>query len=139
MEHFTTENSPLPSNYILSITENGTDGSVFFCTEKGMVEYGGTARDPETSLHKSNITVYPNPVLPEYDDMITVTGLTENSIVRFTSVNGKMLHIGKSYGGSYSWNLHDSQGNSVSSGIYYVIITDEAGNKSESVSFSVIR
>ena len=139
LEHFTTENSPLPSNYILSITENGTDGSVFFCTEKGIVEYGGTARDPETSLHKSNITVYPNPVLPEYDDMITVTGLTENSVVRFTSVNGKMLHIGKSYGGSYSWNLHDSQGNSVSSGIYYVIITDEAGNKSESVSFSVIR
>ena len=139
LEHFTSENSPLPSNYILSITENGTDGSVFFCTDKGTVEYGGTARDPENSLYESNITVYPNPVLPEHDDMVTVTGLSENSIVRFTSVSGNLLHIGKSYGGSYSWNLHDSQGNSVSSGIYYAIITDNAGNRSESISFTVVR
>ena len=139
LEHFTAENSPLPSNYILSITENGTDGSVFFCTDKGTVEYGGTARDPEYSLNKSNITVYPNPVLPQNEDMVTVTGLTENSTVRFTSVTGNLLHIGKSYGGSYSWNLHDSQGNSVSSGIYYAIITDSQGNTSESISFTVIR
>ena len=139
LEHFTSENSPLPSNYILSITENGTDGSVFFCTDKGTVEYGGTARDPENSLYESNITVYPNPVLPEHDDMITVAGLSENCIVRFTSVNGNLLHIGKSYGGSYSWNLHDSQGNSVSSGIYYAVITDNDGNRSVSISFTVIR
>ena len=139
IEHFTAENSPLPSNNILSITENGTDGSVFFCTDKGTVEYGGTARDPESVLKKSGISVYPNPVLPQNEDMVTVAGLTENSTVRFTSVTGNLLHIGKSYGGSYSWNLHDSQGNSVSSGIYYVIITDNEGNNSESISFTVIR
>lgn len=139
LEHFTAENSPLPSNYILSITENGTDGSVFFCTDKGTVEYGGTARNPESTLNKSNITVYPNPVLPQNEDMVTVTGLTENSTVRFTSVTGNLLHIGKSYGGSYSWNLHDSNGNSVSSGIYYAVITDNEGNTSESISFTVIR
>ena len=139
IEHFTAENSPLPSNNILSITENGNDGSVFFCTDKGTVEYGGTARDPESVLKKSGISVYPNPVLPQNEDMVTVAGLTENSTVRFTSVTGNLLHIGKSYGGSYSWNLHDSHGNSVSSGIYYVIITDNEGNNSESISFTVIR
>ena len=139
LEHFTSENSPLPSNNILTITENGNDGSIFFCTDKGTVEYGGTARNPEISIIKSNISVYPNPVLPENDDMVTVTGLSENSIVRFTSVTGNVLHIGKSYGGSYSWNLHDNNGNSVSSGIYYAIITDQSGNNGASISFTVIR
>ena len=139
LEHFTSENSPLPSDNILTITENGNDGSIFFCTDKGTVEYGGTARNPEISIIKSNISVYPNPVLPENDDMVTVTGLSENSIVRFTSVTGNVLHIGKSYGGSYSWNLHDNNGNSVSSGIYYAIITDQSGNNGASISFTVIR
>ena len=44
LEHFTTDNSPLPSNNILSITENGLDGSLFFGTSQGMVEYGGQAK-----------------------------------------------------------------------------------------------
>ncbi len=139
LEHFTTENSPLPSDNILSITKNGLDGSVFFCTDKGIIEYGGTARDPENTLLDSSITVYPNPIMPDSEDMITVTGLTANSTIRFTGVTGNVLHIGRSNGGSYSWNLHDNRGNRLSSGIYYAIITDNENKKSVSISFTVIR
>ena len=139
LEHFTTSNSPLPSNYILSITENGLNGSVLFGTSLGLVEYGGQARDPEENLSKSNILVYPNPVKPDFDGYATITGLTSNSTIRITSNSGKLIHQGTSNGGSYSWNLNDYNGRPVPSGVYNAVITNSENNKSESVSITVIR
>ena len=139
IEHFTTSNSPLPSNYILSITEDGQNGSIFFGTSLGMVEYGGTARDPEEILSESNIIVYPNPVKPDFDGYVTITGLTEWSTVRIMGNSGHLIHQGTSNGGSYSWNLTDINGRLVPSGVYHAIITNQENNKSESVSITVIR
>ena len=139
LEHFTTSNSTLPSNSILSITENGQDGSLFFGTSLGMVEYGGQARDPEESLSESNILVYPNPVKPDFDGYVTITGLTEWSSIRIMSNSGRLVHMGTSNGGSYSWNLTDMNGSPVPSGIYHAIITNQENSKSESTSITVIR
>lgn len=139
LEHFTVSNSPLPSNNILSITENGLNGSLFFGTSLGMVEYGGQARDPEESLSESNILVYPNPVKPDFDGYVTITGLTEWSTIRIMSNSGRLVHMGTSNGGSYSWNLTDMNGNQVPSGIYHAIITNQENKKSESTSITVIR
>ncbi|MBO6079260.1 MAG: hypothetical protein J6P66_11010 [Bacteroidaceae bacterium] len=139
LEHFTVSNSPLPSNNILSITENGLDGSVFFGTSLGMIEYGGTARDPEESLSESNILVYPNPVKPDFDGFVTVTGLTERSTVKIIANSGRLIHQGISNGGSYSWNFTDMNGNPVPSGVYHAIITNLENNRSESASVTVIR
>lgn len=139
IEHFTTSNSPLPSNNILSITENGLDGSIFFGTSKGMIEYGGQARDPQESLSESNILVYPNPVKPSFDGYVTFTGLTQWSTIRILSNSGRLVNQGTSNGGSYSWNLTDMNGRQVSSGIYHAIITDQENNNSQSVSVTVIR
>ena len=139
LEHFTVNNSPLPSNSILSITEDGQNGSVFFGTSLGLVEYGGQARDPEESLSKSNILVYPNPVKPDFDGYVTITGLTSNSTIRITSNSGKLVHQGTSNGGSYSWNLNDYNGHPVPSGVYHAVITNSENNKSESASITVIR
>jgi hypothetical protein len=139
LEHFTTSNSPLPSNNILSITEDGQNGSLFFGTSLGMVEYGGQARDPEESLSESNILVYPNPVKPDFDGYVTITGLTEWSTIRIMSNSGHLVHMGTSNGGSYSWNLTDMNGRQVPSGVYHAIITDQENNKSESTSITVIR
>ena len=139
LEHFTVSNSPLPSNNILSITEDGQNGSLFFGTSLGMVEYGGQARDPEESLSESNILVYPNPVKPDFDGYVTITGLTEFSTIRILGNSGRLVHVGTSNGGSYSWNLTDMNGNRVSSGVYHAVITNQENNQSESVSITVIR
>ena len=139
LEHFTTSNSPLPSNNILTITDDGRNGSVFFGTSLGMVEYGGQARDPEKSLSESNIMVYPNPVKPGFDGYVTVTGLTERSTIRIMSNSGRLIHQATSNGGSYSWNLTDMNGNQVPSGVYHAIITNLENNRSESTSITIIR
>ena len=139
LEHFTTKNSPLPSNNILSITENGLNGSLFFCTSQGMVEYGGQARDSEKTLSESNILVYPNPVKPDFDGYVTITGLTQSSTIRILSNSGRLIHYGTSNGGSYSWNITDMNGRPVPSGVYHAVITDQENKNSESVSITVIR
>lgn len=139
LAHFTANNSPLPSNSILSITEDGQNGSVFFGTSLGLVEYGGQARDPEETLSKSNILVYPNPVKPDFDGYVTITGLTSESTIRITSNSGKLINQGTSNGGSYSWNLTDFNGHPVPSGVYHAVITNLENNKSESASITVIR
>ena len=139
LEHFTTSNSPLPSNNILTITEDGQNGSLFFGTELGMIEYGGQARDPEENLSESNILVYPNPVKPDFDGYVTITGLTQWSTIRILSNSGRLIHQGTSNGGSYSWNLTDMNGNKVTSGVYHAIITNQENNKSEGASITVIR
>ena len=139
LEHFTTSNSPLPSNNIISITENGQDGSLFFGTNLGMVEYGGQARDPEKTLSESNILVYPNPVKPDFDGYVTITGLTQWSSIRILSGSGRLVHQGISNGGSYSWDLTDINNRQVPSGVYHAIITNQENNTSQSVSITVIR
>ncbi len=139
IEHFTTDNSPLPSNYILSISENGQNGSVFIGTDAGMIEYGGTARDPQEKLSESNIQVYPNPVKPDFDGYVTITGLTQESIVRITGNSGRLIHESISNGGSYSWDLRDMNGRTVPSGVYHAIITDKDNSTSQSKSITVIR
>ena len=139
LEHFTSSNSPLPSNNILSISEDGSNGSLFFGTSLGLIEYGGQARDPEETLSESNILVYPNPVKPDFDGYVTITGLTEWSTIRIMDNSGRLIHLGTSNGGSYSWNLTDMNGKQVSSGIYHAIITNQENNKSESTSITVIR
>ena len=139
LEHFTTANSPLPSNNILSITEDGQNGSLFFGTSLGMIEYGGQARDPEENLSESNILVYPNPVKPDFDGFVTITGLTSESTVRIMNNSGRLVWQGISNGGSYSWNLTDFNGKQVPSGVYHAIITNKENNKSESKSITVIR
>ena len=104
-----------------------------------MVEYGGTARDPEETLSESNIIVYPNPVKSEFDGLVTITGLTQWSEIRILSNSGRLVNLGTSNGGSYSWNLTDLNGRPVPSGIYHAVITNQENKKSESVSITVIR
>lgn len=139
IEHFTSDNSPLPSDNILSISENAQDGTLFFATELGLAQYGGQARDPENTLLKSNVSVYPNPVLPDFNGYATITGLSQDCIVRIMNASGKLIWQGKSNGGSCSWNLTDYNGDEVPSGIYHAMVTDNIEKITESISITVIR
>ena len=62
--HFTTSNSPLPSNTINDIDINGITGEVFIATSKGMISFKGVATKANEDLSK--VYVYPNPVRPDF-------------------------------------------------------------------------
>ena len=128
IEHFTEENSPLISDEINDIAINGETGEVFIATPKGLCSYQGDATDPATSMKSDNLKVFPNPVRPEYQGNVHITGLMYNSNVKIVSAAGKLVAEGTSAGGEYSWNCRYNNGRRVASGIYYALCTDEEGN-----------
>lgn len=128
-EHFTSANSPLPSDNIQSLAANPHTGEIFIGTDKGIVSYAGGATEGAESY--SDVYAYPNPVRPEYQDIVTVTGLMDDSDVRITDINGNLIVRGKSLGGQFTWNCRNRNGQRVATGIYLVMAAQQ--NKGESV------
>lgn len=123
--HFTTDNSPLLSDNILSIEIKRETGQVYFGTSAGLIEYGGDATKPVTVLSESNIKVYPNPVTPYNNDIVTITGLSGNSDVKIINSKGSLVYRGISNGGTFIWRCTDKSGKRVSSGIYFALISNQ--------------
>lgn len=117
--HFTTENSPLPSNTIHDIIIM-PNGLVYFATDKGFCSYMSDATETNTEMTKDNVYAYPNPVKPDYTGNIHIVGLTYNADVKIVSVNGSLVNQGKSTGSTYTWDGCDLNGKKVASGIYMV-------------------
>ena len=137
IHEFNSKNSPLLSNYILSIAINPKSGEVFFGTDKGIVSYRGTATKGYESY--SAVKAFPNPVHPNYDGVITVTGLIENSNVRITDISGKIVYQANSTGGQIVWDGKNVFNEKVSSGVYLVFATDEEGAESMVTKIMIIR
>lgn len=129
LQHFNTENSPLISNEIQSIAVSPQTGEIMIGTYLGLVSYTSDASTPAEELDKNNIHVYPNPVKPDYNGLITVDGLTFNAEVKITSVTGQLIYSGYANGGRFTWNGRNQNGKRVSSGVYNIISTNTEGKK----------
>ncbi|MGL4332616.1 MAG: hypothetical protein ACRCZQ_03180 [Bacteroidales bacterium] len=124
--HFTVDNSPLPSNKILSIAVQPATGEVFFGTEAGIVSYKAEATEGAASY--AQMYTYPNPVRPEYDGPVTVANLKSNSLVKITDINNNLICEGRSTGGQFVWNQRNLRGERVGSGVYLVYATPKEGS-----------
>lgn len=134
---FNKDNSPLPSNTIYSIAIDPNTGEVFFGTEGGIVSYRSDASQAAETYQE--VHVFPNPVRPEYQGKITVTGLKENSQVKITDLSGCLLAAGRSLGGQFTWDGTSPSGQRAASGVYLVFSADEAGEESCVCKFAMIR
>lgn len=130
IHHFTTKNSPILSDNIYSIAINDNTGEIMIGTDKGLVSYAAEATEPEQSLKKNNVLVYPNPVKQDYNGYITIKGLTDNAVIKITSSTGQLVYSGTSVGGGFTWNGRDAQGRRVASGVYHIISSTETGTES---------
>ena len=139
LQHFTSANSPLLSDYIYDIAINPTSGVVYISTEKGLCSYHSDATTPNEDMDKDNVWAYPNPVEPHYTGMITITGLSYNADVKICTANGAIIHQGRSNGGIYQWDGCDSKGNRVASGVYMVQTAKNDGSKGTVCKVAIIR
>lgn len=139
IHHFTTENSPLPSNNIVSIAINGKSGDVFIGTDKGMASYMSDATRPQETLDEKNIYAYPNPVRANYSGNISIVGLTHGCNVKIVDAAGFLINEGTSNGGQYNWNGRNQQGEKVPSGVYYVLTYDSNGDEGVATKILVTR
>lgn len=139
IHHFTTENSPLPSNAIESIAINNNTGDVFIGTDKGIASFKSDAVRAEEKLSDSKVHVYPNPVRPGYNGNVSIVGLTDNCNVKIVDGAGYLIDEGYSNGGMYQWNGRNIRGEKVASGVYYVLLYDETGKEGEVAKILIAR
>ncbi|HEX5167673.1 MAG TPA: two-component regulator propeller domain-containing protein [Cyclobacteriaceae bacterium] len=125
---FNVTNSPLPSNVILSIAADPTSGEVFFSTDKGMVSFRSDATDSQFSFQ--SVKVFPNPVTPEFNGTVGISGLATDAIVKITDVSGKLIWQTQANGGTATWNVRDYNGRRASTGMYLIFSATPDGGES---------
>lgn len=120
--HFTTSNSPLPANLIQSLVIDQQSGEVFIGTSEGIVSYQGEAIQGSV-VNSVNITVFPNPVRPDYEGPIAIRGLARDADVKITDVHGNLVYETIALGGQAIWDGRDFSGRRASTGVYLVFST----------------
>ena len=123
--HFTTANSPLPSNRINDVAVNDKTGEVFVATEGGVVSYQGSASITDGPVSCAQVS--PNPVRPDFAGTVGIRGVANNAQVRITDVAGHLVFSTRAAGGTVTWNLADTAGRRVHSGVYLVLTSDADG------------
>jgi len=126
IEHFTEENSPLYSNSIIDISI-GTDGEVFFGTDRGIISYKSTATPGGPT--SSGVVAYPNPVKEGYEGTIAIKGLMQNADVKITDISGNLIFATRAEGGQAIWNGKSFNGSTAHTGVYLVFASAEDGSE----------
>ncbi len=137
VQHFTAVNSPLLSNDILSIAIHPKTGEVFFGTSMGIVSYQSDAAEGAESY--STVNAFPNPVRENYNGIITITGLIENSAVKIMDISGNLIYETMSNGSIATWNGMNVYGQKVRTGVYLVMAVNEDGTEGIATKIMVIR
>jgi hypothetical protein len=135
--HFTISNSPLPSNTINDIAINSTTGEVFIATSKGMVSFKGVATGANENLN--TVFVYPNPVRPEYEGTVKISGLLNKAVVKITDIEGNLVYETTSEGGTIEWDTTAFGKYKVASGVYMIFISAEDGIETKVKKVMIIR
>ncbi len=134
---FAPADSPLPSTDINALAIEPLSGRVFISTSGGLVSYGGVATEPADAL--TGITIFPNPVRPDFGGLVSVRGLTDNAVVKFLDAAGQLVHETRAQGGSASWNLVDYRGRSAQTGVYLVVVVRADGQEGIAGKLAVVR
>jgi hypothetical protein len=143
---FNKDNSPLPSNKILNISVDITNGKVYFATDKGVVAYNSKVASFGETLEE--VYAYPNPALKNHQ-IITIDGRNGNHLPKGTNV--KILDVAGNLvyetnvvegqeiqGGKVVWNKTNLAGQKVASGIYIVLLSNDDASETTSTKIAII-
>lgn len=140
IDQYTSENSPLPSNEIKSISVDEKNGIVYVGTDFGLTALTTSSIKPQENM--DDLFVYPNPVIIKGStpQNITIKGLISNTSIKVLSIAGKLIKEFETPGGSIAfWDGKDEEGNFVSSGVYLIVAYDEDGANVATAKVAVLR
>lgn len=132
--NFTEENSPLPSKNVIDLAIDANSGEIFVLTQNGLLSYRTNSSEPSENF--SSIKIFPNPVRPDFQGVLTVSGLRENTAIKITDTAGRLIYETKSNGGTASWDLQNLQ---VATSIYIIFCIAEDGSESFVGKVAVLR
>ena len=118
------QNSPLFDNLINDIVINNETGEVYIGTGMGIQSFRTDALSGGTT-NSSNVTIFPNPVRPEYNGPIAIKGLARDANVKITDVNGQLVYETEALGGQAIWDGRDYNGKRAASGVYLIFSTND--------------
>ncbi|GAB3329346.1 two-component regulator propeller domain-containing protein [Larkinella ripae] len=137
IDQFTNQNSPLPAASITALAIEPASGEVFVATANGLVSYGGSASEPAPVF--AGITIFPNPVRPDFGGLVSIKGLVENTVVKIMDAGGQLVYETRSQGGTATWNLRDYRGRLAETGIYVVFAVTADGKEGMAGKLAVVR
>lgn len=143
---FNTSNSPLPSNIILKIKVDTSNGKVYFATAKGIVAYNSNVAPFGDEL--GEVYAYPNPAKSQHNT-ITIDGrdgthLPQGTNVKILDSAGYLVYETnviegqELQGGKVVWNKRNLAGRKVASGVYIVLLTNEDKTETSSTKIAII-
>ncbi len=143
---FNKDNSPLPSNRVLKIQVDDSDGRVYFATDRGIVAFESGVAPYGESLEE--VYAYPNPVRKNHE-IVTIAGRNGTYLPRGTNVKildaaGRLVHetnveVGQeAQGGKVIWDKKNLRGRKVASGVYIVLLTLPDTSETASTKIAII-
>jgi streptogramin lyase len=124
LEYFNTDNSPLLENAVTTMAIDN-NGEVFFGTSSGVISYRAQSTPPSPEV--TDVVAYPNPVPKGYEGYVGIKGLTANTLVRITTVDGAFVTQLMSEGGQAVWDCTTVDGKKVSPGVYLIFTSTKDG------------
>ena len=116
--HFTTDNSDIPSNTVYSVECDTKNNRVYIFTDNGFAEY--VADGAAAALNFDNVYAFPNPMEPDYTGLIKIANLMENTYVTITNRAGQVVkQFGPVMGCAY-WDGSGANGERVATGTYKI-------------------
>ncbi len=128
INHYGTDNSLLPSDYVNSVYADPQSNFLYIGTNNGVVRLSTNSSPAEENY--DNIYAFPNPVRPEHYGPVYVKGLMDNSLVKITDAVGNVVHQGRSEGGLFTWDACDRTGRRVRTGVYYIYVSQSGEDSS---------
>ena len=136
--HFTKDNSPLPSNNVIDLDIEDSNGTLYIATDKGLLSFKPGSSAPNDNLE--NAYIYPNPVRPSFnitDEKVKIRGIAKNVNIKITDIEGNLVAEAETRtntrfrgynleidGGTAFWNGKNLANDVVKSGVYLVMLSD---------------
>ena len=118
--HFTTHNSPIPSDGIYGLGWNPETKSLFISTDLGIAEVRVDSPEPESDgILDPFIT--PEAVGPDYAGTVAIHNIPAGATLKVTDADGKTVaNVPDAVNGTSYWDLRDRSGRRVPTGRYTV-------------------
>ena len=118
--HYTTENSPLPSDDVRNVVCDRTNGSIFVLTAGGIAEFQ-PAGSTGVLAEGSHLSIWPSAITPDYNGYVNISGVVGGTAYEVYDEVGNLVKLlGEPSGNTLQWDGTDNDGQKVSKGRYSV-------------------
>ena len=125
LAHFNSNNTPLFTNDILTITINNDNGLAYIGTPNGLFIAQSNIVLPITDY---DIKIYPQPFNIRKHSNVIIDGLTSQSDVRIVTADGTLIKRLITSSRQVVWDGTDENNNLVVPGIYIILCNSEISN-----------